>query len=354
MTPGRILNEAHLHSFNLTKHSFPLLDLLANIKVISNWATLSDLCQAVNTIDGGAKEAARALRKKLRTGSPQQQLNSITFALVIDLVMVLEETSHGVKIRLMERLSVWSSSFSGDPSLEVIPQLYNKLVADNVMRNIRIPLATSVSRAPSFSSSPSVPRLMPNDVQKRTRILEDIELANNNAHMLIEAVAFADPELEAVEENALIKEFLSKCQTLRREMQIYLSELTSEATTDEKCLAALLSCNEELFLAINSYDQMMKRRAVWRAANTQGSAQRSQASISFVDSNGDDVTAAGAQGSSAPRQVPPGELVGKGKGVAISSSAAQDHIPSVDPFADDGYYVADLRIFLTLSRMTEN
>lgn len=36
-------------------------------------------------------------------------------------------------------------------------------------------------------------------------IRQDIELANNNAHMLSEAVSFADPDLEAVEENDLIK-----------------------------------------------------------------------------------------------------------------------------------------------------
>lgn len=37
------------------------------------------------------------------------------------------------------------------------------------------------------------------------QMAQDIELARNNAHMLIEAVSFADPELEAIEENELIK-----------------------------------------------------------------------------------------------------------------------------------------------------
>lgn len=34
---------------------------------------------------------------------------------------------------------------------------------------------------------------------------QDIELARNNAHMLTEAVSFADPDLEAIEENELIQ-----------------------------------------------------------------------------------------------------------------------------------------------------
>lgn len=37
------------------------------------------------------------------------------------------------------------------------------------------------------------------------QMAQDIELARNNAHMLIEAVSFADPDLEAIEENELIQ-----------------------------------------------------------------------------------------------------------------------------------------------------
>lgn len=47
------------------------------------------------------------------------------------------------------------------------------------------------------------------------QMAQDIELARNNAHMLIEAVSFADPELEAIEENELIKVRLG--QRLRTE-----------------------------------------------------------------------------------------------------------------------------------------
>ena len=41
--------------------------------------------------------------------------------------------------------------------------------------------------------------------QRLSQIMTDVELADNNAHMLHEAVSFANPELEAVEENELIK-----------------------------------------------------------------------------------------------------------------------------------------------------
>lgn len=42
-------------------------------------------------------------------------------------------------------------------------------------------------------------------LQQMRQMAQDIELARNNAHMLIEAVSFADPDLEAIEENELIQ-----------------------------------------------------------------------------------------------------------------------------------------------------
>ncbi|KAF9984451.1 putative actin patch assembly and actin polymerization protein [Mortierella antarctica] len=289
---------------------------------------INGLCQAVNSVDGGAKEASRALRKKLRAGDSQQQMNSITvmqalidgcgskfkaelatikFGLVIQQVMESKSTDHRVKGRLMERLSVWATNFSSDPSLEVIPQLYHKLSMDNVMRGVIAPIGE----------------------QKKMQILQDIELANNNAHMLVEAVSFADPELEAVEENALIREFQSKCLTLQRGIQIYLSELTNEITPDEKCLAALLACNEELVLALGAYNRMMEQRTLSRAMKIQQPSHSTRHEYLLRDA-----AAADSAGVGSGYKVPYSEnQTGKGR-------SAHDDAPVADPFADDGLYVS--------------
>ncbi|KAG0358359.1 hypothetical protein BGZ54_010459 [Gamsiella multidivaricata] len=94
---------------------------------------------------------------------------------------------------------------------------------------------------------------------KMMQIFQDIGLANNIAHMLVEAVSFADPELEAIEENELILEFHSKCITLHRGIQIYLTEVTEAPIPNEKCLTSLLACNEELVMAFTAYDNMIER-----------------------------------------------------------------------------------------------
>lgn len=43
------------------------------------------------------------------------------------------------------------------------------------------------------------------------QMAQDIELARNSARMLAEAVSFADPEMEAIEENELIKVQATDC-----------------------------------------------------------------------------------------------------------------------------------------------
>ncbi|CAO3570530.1 unnamed protein product [Mortierella alpina] len=311
--------------------------------VLDQWSLSSS--QFVN---GGAKEAARALRKKLRAGDSQQQMNSITvmqalidgcgskfkaelatikFGLVIQQIMESKYTDPRVKGRLMERLSVWTTTFSSDPSLEIIPQLYHKLSMDDVMRGI--PTAGAMSPPPRRGSPPFMRPVAPTAEQKNIQIRQDIELANNNAHMLVEAVSFADPETEAVEENALVSEFQSKCVTLQREVQMYLSEVTNEAMPDEKCLAALLSCNEELVLALGAYNRMMEQRALSRAMKAQQPSHSTRQEYPR-----DDAAAADGAGVGSGYKV----LYSENQGGAGKTS--HEEAPVADPFADDGLYVS--------------
>ncbi|KAF8950546.1 hypothetical protein BGZ46_004452 [Entomortierella lignicola] len=166
----------------------------------------------------------------------QAQMVTEKFIAALRDTLFSNATNIHVRLRLMERLHAWSVAFSRDPGLVAISKLYKNALKVHEL------------------------------AARYIAILQDIELANNNAHMLVEAVSFADPEIEAVEENELIKEFHSKCITLHRGIQIYLNEMTSSATPNEKCLAALLSTNEELILALTAYNQMMERNRLSRAA----------------------------------------------------------------------------------------
>ncbi|KAF9095744.1 putative actin patch assembly and actin polymerization protein [Mortierella sp. GBA35] len=330
------------------------IDAITALQTITQWDMIASLCETVNAKDDGAKEAAKALRKKLRVGRPQQQMNAITliqalvdgcgskfkvqlatakFAEDIEAVAIADATDANVKIRLMECLEGWATTFVTDPGLFVIPNLYNSLVKSNNPRQ----------HGHQRANPPSPPRAPITPEQQMRQMAQDIELARNNAHMLIEAVSFADPELEAIEENDLIKEFHSKCQSLQRGIQQYLSEITESANPNEQWLTSLLACNQELVQAFTAYNQMMERQHLSKATKASESGNAVQ------NRNGD-----------ADQHVPTQDLlsfdtVGSGNGAGVGNGHAHSngnghnasangksvaHNIAQDPFADEPYSVA--------------
>ncbi|KAG0201013.1 putative actin patch assembly and actin polymerization protein [Mortierella sp. GBA30] len=324
-----------------------------------------------------AKEAGKALRKKLRLGRPQQQMNAITliqamvdgcgskfkvqlattkFAEDIEAVVIADATDVNVKIRLMERLETWATSFAADPGLAVIPQLYYQLVRNNTPR----------SQTSSRGGPPSPPRAPVSPEQQMRQMAQDIELARNNAHMLIEAVSFADPELEAIEENELIKEFHSKCQTLQRGIQQYLSEMTESASPNEQWLTSLLACNQDLVQAFTAYNQMMERQHLSKVtkasemadvvpnrtgdSSPNGPQSPSEDLMSFADTPGVHHGSGAGNGHANSN----GNIVSNGSGKGVASPATTQ---AADPFGDEPYFVtgpADVAAAVKMGKRTDN
>ncbi|KAF9131943.1 putative actin patch assembly and actin polymerization protein [Mortierella sp. 14UC] len=354
------------------------IDAITNLQTISQWDTIAALCETVNAKDDGAKEAAKALRKKLRVGRPQQQMNAITliqalvdgcgskfkaqlatakFAEDIEAVVVADATDANVKIRLMESLEGWANTFVSDPGLAIIPHLYNSLVKSNTPR-----------QSPhQRGGPPSPPRAPITPEQQMRQMAQDIELARNNAHMLIEAVSFADPDLEAIEENDLIKEFHSKCQSLQRGIQQYLSEITESANPNEQWLTSLLACNQELVQAFTAYNQMMERQHLNKATkasetanpllsrNGNGLPNGQHVPTDDLLSFGDTQVAGEGAGVGNGHAYSNGHGASNGKGAAHNVPASQN--AAQDPFADEPYHVGsqnDVSTAVRMGKRTDN
>ncbi|KAG0040980.1 putative actin patch assembly and actin polymerization protein [Podila clonocystis] len=336
-----------------------MMEVITNLEVIQHWDTLAVLCQMVNTRDSGPKEASRALRKRLMYGAVFQQLNSITitqvlidgcgskfkaqvatqkFADVLSNLAISPATNPALRSRLMERLGAWARSFSGDPGLIIIPQLYQYLCS---LRLVLIPLNGACVQqlylsAPQYGHTQQRSHRSMNSMtpeQNQVMIRQDIELATNNAHMLSEAVSFADPDLEAVEENDLIKEFYSKCLTLQRGIQNYLTELADSPTPDERLMDGLLAANQELVLALSAHAQMMDTRNKVRLTraghiSTTATIAEPQTDLS-PDTPIHDLLVFRETSRSA-------------SGSASSSRSASPKMAhqTIDPFADQSYYVS--------------
>ncbi|OAQ33982.1 hypothetical protein K457DRAFT_122395 [Linnemannia elongata AG-77] len=257
----------------------PEIEVLCTQPRFSTWSSLRLLCASVNSIDDGAKEAAKALRKVLRGDVPRHQMNAIIiiqglvdgscsrflaqlattkFAADINYVASSKTINRQVKLCLMERLASWARACSSDPSLVLIPNLYNGLVHEQV-----VPFYDP--NAPE--QYPAIRPMIvggPNFITTN-EVLRHVEMVKNNAQMLTETVSFTDPDIATKDELSLIKEFFRKCMTLQLDTQKYLSEITSKPAFDEISLGQLLYANEDLVNSINCYNVFMEKIQLKRA-----------------------------------------------------------------------------------------
>ncbi|KAF8947995.1 putative actin patch assembly and actin polymerization protein [Haplosporangium gracile] len=400
----------------------PQIEILCSQTTFSTWSSLRLLCASVNSVDDGAKEAAKALRKALREDIPRHQMNAIIiiqglvdgsrsrflaqlattkFAVDINRAACSKTTNPQVKLCLMERLGSWARACSSDPSLIIIPNLYNSLVYEQVVPfydpsapgqypAIRPNVVGSPFASPTSSAPPSRAgsfNLRPVSLTTH-EVLRHVEMAKNNSQMLAETVSFTDPDAATKDELSLIKEFFKECMELQRDTQTYLSEITSKPAFDEISLGQLLYANEDLVNAIKCYKNFMEKlhlkRALQRSTSTINAITTSttQAPISqnssgssppspqqpthtsadethfkvLIDIDGAGVGSGyknatseyrGPSSSSLAAVAAATATASKDKSVALSSSPPASSIaaasassePSFDPFADDSHFV---------------
>ncbi|KAG0364903.1 hypothetical protein BGX24_004407 [Mortierella sp. AD032] len=395
----------------------PQIDILCAQPRFATWASLRLLCASVNSHDDGAKEAAKELRKVLRSDLPRRQMNAIIiiqglvdgsrsrflaqlattkFAVDIHSVALSMTSNPQVKLCLMERLASWATACSADPSLIIIPNLYNGLVRDQVVPFYDPsapdqyppiqPMSSSPPASPMFSAHPSrqgssnypllhfpLPRLGKNE------IIQHAQIVKNSCQMLTETVAFTDPDTVTKDDLALVREFRKKCMDLQRDTQMYLNEATSNSGFDEECLSQLLFANEDIINAIKCYNDLMEKfhlnqaTAISRqdsvrvaATHITTTATSVQAPIS-LDYTGsppptalphqptrtyadethfkvlmDEGAGVGSGYSSSYSDHQGSSAFSRGKTVVLSSSPpASSTEPSFDPFADDSHYVTE-------------
>ncbi|KAK3833489.1 MAG: hypothetical protein JOS17DRAFT_740673 [Linnemannia elongata] len=277
----------------------PEIEVLCAQPTFSTWSSLRLLCASVNSIDDGAKEAAKALRKVLRGDVPRHQMNAIIiiqglvdgsrsrflaqlattkFAIDINYVACSKTINAQVKLCLMERLASWARACSSDPSLILIPNLYNRLVYEQVVPfydpntpgeypAIR-PMVLSGPNvvlsplgSPTFSAPPSRAGSfnVPPVALTTNEIIRHVEMVKNSSQMLTETVSFTDPDTATKDDLSLMKEFFKACMELQRDTQMYLSEITSKPAFDEISLGQLLYANEDLVNSINCYNDFMEK-----------------------------------------------------------------------------------------------
>ncbi|RKP24986.1 hypothetical protein SYNPS1DRAFT_22983 [Syncephalis pseudoplumigaleata] len=209
-----------------------------------DWQLIIDICNMVNSRPEGAKEAAKAVRKRIKSKQANIQLLAITvaqslfdncgikyrvaistskFAQTLAELMSSPDTDPAVQSKLYVAITAWAEALRGEPGMEAIPNLYDNL---NTI--------TSLTDGNAGANRPRRPHPEPIENMSPEKLEQEItrmgEVCRNSVQMLSESLVYTDPDTEDIRSNELIQasEFYNKCRGLHMEIGRYLSFADTE------------------------------------------------------------------------------------------------------------------------------
>ncbi|KAH8551278.1 hypothetical protein BGW37DRAFT_56291 [Umbelopsis sp. PMI_123] len=317
-----------------------------------DWGLIFSICQQVNDAEFGAKEARKALQKKLNSNVPSTQIHVFT---------ILKALTENSELRFRDQIV--AKSFLKDlekviKSTSTDPQVYERGIAclqmwasyyyniegmnDIVFLSRRVVPSIPSNQNPASRSPPlaSIQRYLPNGqvlyqnqqqqsiIQEQLRqaainasrnnyqnsIATDIEVCHNNVMLLSEMLAFTDPSQEDISKNMLIQEFYDKC----KKSQITISQ-HMQHSGDPDTLSTLLESHNEVKKVFDTYKEMVEHVNFHRAkAASEKVSHRGTAEAALIDFGVDDDMSAKAggsgdhkEGSSSNNSVLPGQGPGE-------------------------------------------
>ncbi|KAJ3058217.1 hypothetical protein HK102_010620 [Quaeritorhiza haematococci] len=152
-----------------------------------------------------------------------------------------------LRVRLLEMIQGWAFTIT-DPSIQPhVQSLYGGLLA----LGYQFPGGRPSGPQPT---QPSISSLAPEERKKR--IANDIQLANNNVQMFLEALNFVDPD-EDVTKNELIQEFRMKCKEIQQRVIKLLEEIE-----DDDQLEPLIKLNGDINNIMKQYDDIVEQKGI--------------------------------------------------------------------------------------------
>ncbi|KAI8582840.1 hypothetical protein K450DRAFT_225054 [Umbelopsis ramanniana AG] len=347
----------------------PTTEITQNIELATqptvqseDWGLIFSICQQVTNSETGAKEARKALQKKLNSNVAATQVHVFTILKALtenselrfraqitaksflkDLEKLL--TSKSTDPQVYERgtacLQMWASYYYNIQEMSEVVLLFRRVVPG--VPYTRSPRSRSPQNANPQAVSPNGQYQNHQQQQQATiqeqlrqaavhaslnafqhSVATDIEVSHNNVMLLSEMLAFTDPSQEDISKNVLIQEFYDKC----KKSQITISQ-HMQHSGDPATLATLLESHNEIKSVFNTYKEMVEHGNYHRAtAASQKVAHRGTGDAALIDfeTNGDmSARATGSEsyieGSSSNSSAQP-------------SQEAAKNLEDMDPFSD--------------------
>ncbi|PBL00503.1 hypothetical protein ARMGADRAFT_1006695 [Armillaria gallica] len=263
---------------------------------------IPELVDAINLQpNAGPTEASRAIRKKLKHGSPHQQYRALVIlkALVencgdkfktsfadgqlTDALKHLASDSYAdkrVKKKLVLVLKSWHEQFQSDPSMTMFSNLYSQTVRDRPhvtdtyldpevqQRKVeeakrkaqekaeakeRQKLEEEKRKEEKRKKNQPKPKRAPFDFEKeKPKVLSSIVDASQASSNLVNAITLVNRETDSLQTNERVQECLSRAKLARKQIVRYI-----QLVENEELIGTLIETNERVINALETYDNVL-------------------------------------------------------------------------------------------------
>ncbi|XP_022212899.2 TOM1-like protein 2 isoform X2 [Drosophila obscura] len=272
-----------------------------------NWAANMEICDMINESSDTARDAMRAIRKRLsQNAGKNNQVVMFTLTVLETCVKNCGKAFHVlvaqkdfinelVKLigpkndppavmqeKVLSLIQIWADAFKNQPDLNGVTQMYMELKN----KGIEFPVADLDAMAPIYTPQRSVPEVHPHPQlmaahtvspqhvaavaaaaaaappssgplhltpEQGAKLRSELEIVTNNMSILSEMLSVLKPGQETTDDYALLNELTSTC----KEMQSRIVDLIGRVQDDE-LTAEFLRINDELnnlFLRHQRYEK---------------------------------------------------------------------------------------------------
>ncbi|XGW32468.1 hypothetical protein V3C99_017202 [Haemonchus contortus] len=254
----------------------------ASILATENWGLNMEICDFINSTEDGAKDAVRAIRKRLHTNMCKN--NAIVMYTLTVLETCVKNCGHNFHVlvcskdfvqdlvkligskfdtpqiiheRVLSLIQAWADAFRGHPDLQGVVQVYEELVT----KGVTFPATDLDAMAPIITPKQSYEVVSHADgpiiatAEQLAKLRSDLDVVNSNLKVFREMLTEIIPGRETADELQLLNELHATCKQMQLRVLDLIRSVGNEEVTYE-----LLVMNDEFNSVFEKYDRFMTNR----------------------------------------------------------------------------------------------
>ncbi|UXI16015.1 Fringe glycosyltransferase [Sarcoptes scabiei] len=276
-----------------------------------NWALNMEICDIINDSEDGARDAVRAIKKRLQqTAGKNFQVFKLTLIVletcvkncgkrfhilvtnkdfVQDLIKLIgpkNDPPAEIQEQVLSLIQSWAEAFHGQPDMQGVSIVHNELrnkgiKFPNSSNENKVPICTpqksvppytvssqidtfsrgsSLNQAPSSSTlqptlSTSTSNPIPLTPEQLNKLKNELELVQSNMNVFSEMLAEIKPGQEHTDDLNLLVELHQTLQSMQKRIVELIQKIANEEVTNE-----LLKINDDLNNLFMRYERFEKKR----------------------------------------------------------------------------------------------